>query len=153
MYSRQEASKLRQEFWTTFGMYMTPVASADGEKINWTNYKTGEKDISFRMQADNKKAFIAIELSHKDAGLQQLYFEQFSQLKELLEASLEETWEWKEAIYDENGKLVSRIFKIAEGLNIFNKSDWPALISFFKPRIIGLDAFWSSARYAFESLR
>jgi hypothetical protein len=153
MYSRQEASKLRQEFWTSFGLYMMPVASADGEKINWMNYKTGEKDVTFRMQADNKKAFIGIELSHKDPGVQQLYFQQFLELKKLLEGSLDEGWIWQEGIYDENGKLVSRIYMEQSGLNIFNKSDWPALISFFKPRIIGLDAFWSSARYAFESLR
>ena len=153
MYSRQEASKLRQEFWTSFGLYMAPVASTDGEKINWMNYKTGEKDIAFKMQADNRKAFIGIELSHKDPGVQQLYFEQFFQLKNILEASLEEVWEWHEGTYDENGRLVSRIYKTQEGLNIFNKGDWPALISFFKPRIIALDAFWSAAKYTFESLR
>ncbi|HWJ91152.1 MAG TPA: DUF4268 domain-containing protein, partial [Flavisolibacter sp.] len=153
MYSRQEASKLRQEFWTSFGLYMSPVASADGEKINWLNYKTGQKDIAFRMQADNKKASIGIDLSHKDPGMQQLYMEQFRQFKMLLEESVGEVWEWQEGTHDENGKLVSRIFTIQQGVNVFNKADWPALISFFKPRIIGLDAFWSSAKYAFESLR
>ena len=69
---------------------MAPVLSAEGEKVNWVNYKTGEKDIYFRMQADNKTASIAIELTHKDAGIQQLYFEQFAELKKLLEESLGE---------------------------------------------------------------
>jgi hypothetical protein len=81
MYSKQEAAQLRQEFWTAFGQYMSPVLSAEGEKVNWVNYKTGEKDIRFRMSADNKTAEIAIELTHKDAGIQQLYFDQFVELK------------------------------------------------------------------------
>lgn len=82
MFSKQEASQLRKDFWTTFGQYMKPVPSADGEKVNWVNYKTGEKDILFRMEAGNKKATISIDLVHSDIDIQQLYYEQFVQLKQ-----------------------------------------------------------------------
>jgi hypothetical protein len=153
MYSKQESSRLRQEFWTTFGLYMAPVLSAEGERANWINYKTGEKDIAFRMQADNKTASISIELRHTDTGVQQLYFEQFSEMKNILHAVLGEEWDWQLHIQNENGKIVSRIHSEKTGLSIFKKEDWPELISFFKPRIIALDEFWSSAKYAFESLR
>jgi hypothetical protein len=152
MYSRQQASQLRQEFWTTFGQYMSPVLSAEGEKVNWINYKTGEKNISFRMHAETKKAIIAIELNHKDEEIQQIYFEQFIQLKNVFQEILKEEWTWQLHNYDENGKPVSRIFKEKNEVSIFQKQDWPALISFFKPRIIALDEFWSSVKYAFESL-
>ena len=77
MYSKEEAAQLKQTFWTALGQYMAPIASADGEKVTWLNYKTGEKGIQFKMAADNKKAAIAIELSHSDGGIRQLYFEQF----------------------------------------------------------------------------
>lgn len=153
MYSKQEASQLRQEFWTTFGQYMSPVLSAEGEKINWVNYKTGEKHISFRMHADNKTAIIAIELNHKDKEIQQLYFEQFLQFKNLFDGAVNEEWNWQLHTHDEHGKVISKIFKETTGVSIFQKQDWPELISFFKPRIIALDEFWSSVKYAFESLR
>lgn len=153
MYSKQEASQLRQEFWTTFGQYMNPILSTEGEKINWVNYKTGEKNISFRMHADNKKAIIAIELNHKDKDIQQIYFEQFHQFKNLFEDAVNEEWNWQLHWFDEHGKLISRIYKETTGLSIFQKQDWPDLISFFKLRIIALDEFWSQVKYAFESLR
>jgi hypothetical protein len=153
MYSKQEASQLRQEFRTTLGQYMRPILSAEGERVNWVNYKTGEKNISFRMQADNKKATIAIELTHKDKEIQQLYFEQFLQFKNLFDDAMNEDWNWQLHTYDEHGKLISKIFKEKIQVSIFQKKDWPELISFFKPRIIALDEFWSSAKYAFESLR
>ena len=153
MYSRHEASQLRQEFWTSFGLYMSPIVSAEGEKLNWINYKTGEKNIAFRMNADNKKAIIAIELTHKDADIQQIYFEQFLQFKNLFDAAVKEEWIWQLHAHDEQGKIVSRIYKEQDGLSIFQKQDWPGLISFFKPRMIALDEFWSSVKYAFESLR
>jgi len=153
MYSKQEAAQLKQQFWTTFGQYMRPVISANGEKINWVNYKTGEKDIYFRMQADNKKASVAIALTHKDEGLQALYFEQFQQLKTLLHNILQEEWIWQLHTSDEQGKNISRIYTAINDVSIFKQSDWPQLISFFKPRIIALDEFWSNVKDIFEAMQ
>jgi hypothetical protein len=153
MYSKQEASQLRQEFWTTFGRYMSPVLSAEQMKINWLNYKTGEKNIQFKMEADNKTASVSIQLTHKDEGLRELYFEQFVQFQTLLHDALGEKWNWRQKAVDEYGIEMSRISKEISEVNIFNKEQWPALISFFKPRIIALDQFWSSAKYGFEALR
>ena len=125
MYSKQEAAKLKQQFWTAFGKYMSPVLSAEGENINWINYKTEEKDIFFRMNADNKTAFVGIELTHKDENLQALYFNQFEQLKTLLHSTLNEEWIWYLHTHDNNGKTVSRIYTSIENVNFFNKEDWP----------------------------
>jgi len=153
MYSKQEASQLRQEFWTAFGQYMGPILSAEGEKINWINYKTGDKNIVFRMYADSKKGSIAIEFTHNDQEIQQLYFEQLLQFKSLFADAVQEEWNWQLHGRDEFGKVVSRISAERTSLSIYQKKDWPDLISFFKPRIVALDTFWSSVRYAFESLR
>ncbi|SFQ44175.1 DUF4268 domain-containing protein [Parafilimonas terrae] len=153
MYSKQESAQLKQQFWTAFGQYMQPVLSAEGERINWINYKTGEKDIYFRMQADNKKAYIAIELTHKDAGLQALYYEQFEQMHALLSNALNEEWTWQLHTNDEQGKCISRIYTELYKVSIFKREDWPLLISFFKPRITALDEFWSTAKHVFETLR
>ena len=153
MYSKDEASQLKQEFWTAFGQYMSPVLSAEGMRVNWVNYKTGLKNVYFRMQADKRSASIAIELAHPDAGIQELFFEQFKELKNILNAAVGEPWEWQLHTIDDYGKTTTRIFTQIDGVSIFNKQDWPALISFFKPRIIALDEFWSDAKYAFDALK
>lgn len=153
MYSKEQASQIRQSFWTAFGQYLAPQPSADGLKINWINYKTGIKYISFKMQTDNRSASIAIEISHPDAGIQELFFEQFKELKAVLHNTLQEEWEWALHTTDEYGKVVSRIYKDLPQASIFNRDDWPKLISFFKPRIIALDEFWSTAKYSFDALR
>lgn len=153
MYSKDEASQLKQAFWTAFGQYIAPHLSAEGLKINWVNYKTGIKHLYFRMQADKHKASIAIEITHPDTGIQELFFEQFLELKNILHSYLNETWEWQPHTTDEYGKPISRIFKETNPVNIFNQADWPAIISFLKPRIIALDEFWSDARYSFDALK
>src|SRR5689334_3229582 len=105
MYSKQQASQLRQEFWTAFGRYMQPVLSAEGEKINWINYKTGIRHIFFRMHAA-KGASIGIEITHPDAGIQLEYFEKFLQLKKIFADVMGEEWTWARADADENGKII-----------------------------------------------
>ena len=144
---------MKKEFWTAFGQYMTPVMSAEGEKISWVNYKTGEKNIAFRLEADNKKATVTIELSHPDTGIQQLYFEQFVELRKIFEATVEGNWNWQLHTTNEYGKMISQIQTELVGVSIFKKEDWPKLISFFKTNIIALDEFWSNVKYSFEMLR
>ena len=153
MYSKAEVTQLRQAFWTALGQYMAPVPSAEGDTTNWINYKTGLKHVYFRMQADNRQAGIAIELTHPDAGIRELFFEQFGEVKRLLHEALGEEWTWAAHTTDSNGLPLSRIYQDLPNVNLFNKEDWPALISFFKPRLIALDAFWTDAQYAFEALK
>ena len=152
MYSRDEASRIRHEFWTTFGKYMRPIRSAEGMKINWVNYHTRLKDVYFRMDAGKKSAMISISIEHSDPELQELYYEQFLEFKDLLHGILGEEWEWDLRV-SVDGKVISRIYTELPGFSVFNKDHWPELISFFKPRIIALDGFWENAKYSFERLR
>jgi hypothetical protein len=153
MYKREEAARLREEFWTTFGRYMSPVPSSEGMKINWINYRTTFKDIHFRMQAGQQSAVISISLEHDDEDVRELYFRQFEAYKTMLHAALGEQWEWQQNVLVAEQKVISRIYKELPGHSLFNKEHWPELISFFKPRIIALDQFWEDAKYGFEGLR
>lgn len=148
MYSKQEASILTQQFWTSFGQYIAPVLSADGEKINWINYKTGQKNISFTMTADSKAAKIGITLTHKDPVLQEMYFNKLVKLKDTLNQFTGEEWQWQLIATDDYGKMISEIYTTLTNVNVLNKPDWPAIISFLKPRMIALDQFWCEYKYA-----
>jgi len=105
------------------------------------------------MQADKRTASIAIAITHPDIEIQQMFFEQFQALKIVLEDATNEEWEWALHTTDENNQIISRIYKEISPVNVFNQEDWPGLISFFKPRIIALDQFWSDAQYSFDALR
>ena len=152
MYNREESSRLRQEFWTTFGRYMNPVPSSEGNKVNWINYQTGVREVYFRMDANGHEARIAITLEHRDAAMQELYFEQFIELKTLLHTELQEEWIWQLHDTRDPDRVISRIYKTLPDVSVYNKSQWHELISFLKPRIIALDRFWDNAKYGFEAM-
>ncbi|NOS91845.1 MAG: DUF4268 domain-containing protein [Cyclobacteriaceae bacterium] len=153
MFKRDEAARLREEFWTTFGRYMSPVPSADGLKINWVNYRTGLKDVHFRMTAQSNTAIIFIALEQRDAAIRELFFQQFEELKTVLHSTVAEEWSWQQNTQISEGKTISRIYRELPDVSVLNKDHWPDLISFFKPRIIALDEFWQNAQYSFESLK
>lgn len=153
MYSKEQASTIKQAFWTAFGQYMALQPTADGGKVNWINYKTRIKHLYFRMNADQRSARISIEIGHPDLAIQALMFEQFEAYRNILKEQLGEEWEWSLHAQDDYGKTISVISKTINEVNIFKQEDWPALISFFKPRIMSLDEFWSDARYSFDLFR
>ncbi len=146
MYSKKEASAIRQKFWTSFGRYMLPVKAAEGAPVNWINYKTGIPHIYIRMDAGKNGAVVAIELRHADEARRQYYFNTLQKLKAVLEQITGEEWDWEMQQKDEDGNRVSRVSRSINGLSVFNEADWPAIISFLKPRIISLDEFWMIAK-------
>ncbi|GAB3428977.1 DUF4268 domain-containing protein [Niabella aquatica] len=150
MYTKAEASNIKREFWTTLGMYMKPVKNAEGNIINWVNYKTGIRHIYFRMDADNKAAAIAIELKHPAEKERLLVYEQLGSLKNHFNTRTGEDWEWQPVFYDDDGTRASRIFTVLEKVSVFNKENWPSIISFLKERMIKLDAFWNDVKFQFE---
>jgi hypothetical protein len=153
MYKKHEAAKIREEFWTVFGQYMSPQLSAEGEKINWINYKTGVKYIQLRLSADNRSATISIDMLHPDEAMRVLYFRQFEQLKKIFATHFDNEWQWQQSVANEHNRPISRIYSSLDNVNLFKREDWPAIISFFKPRLIALDAFWSNVKYSFEMLK
>lgn len=131
---------------------MKPVPNAQGMRINWPNYKTGIKDIYFRMKAERGFVSIGIEVCHADVEMQELIFEHFLQLKKILFSCTQEEWSWTLHHSNEVGQTVSKIEKRVDGLNVMDEKDWPEMIAFLKPRIIALDEFWDLVKPGFEDL-
>lgn len=144
------ASQISGEFWTVFGKYMAPVLSAEGEKINWINYKTGVKNLRFNMQVYNNSVLIAIEIDHADILVQQQQFEQFSNFKKQFQFICGSQWQWEEVVVKAENRNCHRVKNTLENVSILNQSQWPEIISFFKTNLILLDEFWSNFKFAFE---
>ena len=152
MYTKAEASAVKQKLWTSFGKYMQPVPSAFGEKVNWINYKTGIKGISFKMDANKDFASISVEIFLPDKALENMYYQTFRTLAKQFEKIVGVEWVKEENIITNDHKSVCIIYKQLQDVNIFKESDWPSIIVFLKKNIMALDAFWDLYKPAFELL-
>ncbi|SJZ38732.1 DUF4268 domain-containing protein [Sediminibacterium ginsengisoli] len=149
MYTREESSAIKQSFWTRFGQYMQPVPSAGGDKVSWSNYKTGIRNIYFRLKAERSFAAVAIEITHSDPELRAQYFARFEQVRSMLHETLGEAWNWEENAINSDGTPISSISVQIKDVDVLKQADWPEIISFFKPRIILLDQFWNEVKELF----
>ena len=70
----------------------------------------------------------------------------------MLEEATGEAWTW-EPMPSTKRPAPGRIYQELRPANLFSRDDWPRLISFFKPRLMALDEFWSTGQYAFDELR
>lgn len=145
MYNPQEASQVRQQFWTTLGQYLTPIPSATGLKVNWINYKTGVKAIRFKMDVLPKHAFAGVEINGTAETRSDLY-----RMFLLLKQDFPHSYTWLEATDNADGKSVSRIYKSLHGFTPLNKAHWPELIAFLKEQIIAFDGFWALHNEVFK---
>ncbi|MEL6537421.1 MAG: DUF4268 domain-containing protein [Bacteroidota bacterium] len=152
MYSKEEASKLRHEFWTKFGGMMVHRRSSEGLRVNWVNYKTGIRHLFFRTQVDNSRAYIGIEIHHPDDDIRELFWEQLLELKTYLHGLLGEEWTWDDLHFNDLGRPIGRVFATLDGVSVFRQETWPEIMQFFTPRLVAMDEFWSDARYTFLPL-
>ena len=152
MYSKAEASLITQKFWTSFGIYMSPVPSATLEKVNWVNYKTGIKGISFKMDAGKNSAAVMVEIFLKDTMLQHQYFNIFNNFTVEFKKIVGKDWIFHKDYFVEGKRSVSLIIVEKEKVNVFKEEDWPTIISFLKQNMLGIDKFWESYKPAFELL-
>ena len=145
MYNPQEASQIRQQFWTTLGQYLAPIPSATGLKVNWINYKTGVKAIRFKMDVLQKHAFAGVEISGTAEIRSDLY-----RMFLLFKQDFPEDYTWLKATENADGRSVSRIYKSLDGFTPLNKTHWPELIAFFKEQITAFDGFWAMHNEIFK---
>ena len=83
MYSKEESARMRKGFWTSLGLFMKPILSSEYESINWVNYNTSVKGIEFKLVANQREAFIILEIKTKDIEIKNLLYDQLLEFKTL----------------------------------------------------------------------
>ncbi|MBF6642486.1 DUF4268 domain-containing protein [Flavobacterium sp. J49] len=133
MYSKEEAQRIKKEFWTAF---------AEAYPRKWLLYDTKIKDVTFKFYIDNKKAQVLLDIEPKDEEKRKIYFEKIESLKTILleeylsEAILERNF------YLENGKVISRIWVEKLGVSLNNKNYWPEIFDFFSDTMTQFEFFF-----------
>jgi hypothetical protein len=153
MYTRDELKEIRSEFWTNFGKIMKPHRSQTGEHIRWTNYRTGVKDMYFRLNIDHHRATLSIDLQHPDLGIRDLFWEQLFEFKSLLSSHINSELYWHYSYTLKEGQNISHVVCYLEGVSLNDKNTWPNAFAFLKSNILNLDAFWADARDIFIHLQ
>lgn len=138
MFSKEEAARLRKEFWVSFGKSFPR---------KWLLYNTKIKGFSFKFVADRKKAVVCLDIDSADAIKNELLWDQMVALKSVIEDEY-----LPEVIFDdsyelENGKRIYRIYvPLEEKFSIYNKNTWSTAFEFFYEKMTQFEMIY----YEFE---
>ncbi len=133
MYSKEEALRIKKEFW---------IAFAEAYPRKWLLYDTKIKDVTFKFYIDNKKAQVLLDIEPKEEEKRKIYFEKIESLKTiLLEAYLPEAI-LERNFYLESGKVISRIWVEKLGVSLNNRASWPAIFEFFNAMMEQFEYFF-----------
>jgi Domain of unknown function (DUF4268) len=125
MYSKEEAQRLKREFW---------IAFAEKYPRKWLLYDTKIKDFSFKFFVDNKKAQVLIDIA---------YFEKVEALQSILEEEFVTDLVFEKNYYLENGKTISRIWVEKNGVSVSNRNYWDTIFDFFNEKMTALELFYA----------
>lgn len=134
MYSKEEAARIRKEFWISYGKSFPR---------KWVLYNTKIKDFGFKFVADRKKAEVSLDIESSDPDQRELLFEQLESLKKILETEYLADVILDKDYYLDNGKLISRIYVVHQTkFSIYNKNTWSDCYTFFNKTMHQFELFW-----------
>jgi hypothetical protein len=134
MFSKEESSKLRTDFWTSFGKSFPR---------KWVFYNTKIKGFAFKFMATTKQAQVCLDIDIKNIELRLHYYNKMLSLKKILETEY-----LSEIIFDDdyildNGKSIIRIYTLfPEKFSIHNKNSWRKAYEFFVQDMSQFELFW-----------
>jgi len=102
---------------------------------------------------DTEKAKISIDIQDKDGGIRELHWEQFTELKKILEGFFGDQLIWEQETFSEINKPISQIYIELPNVNIFRKEDHLKIYEFLQENILKLDEFWEIYIDIFEQLQ
>ena len=154
MLPKEELKKRRTDFWTLLDSEMTPVRGVHGNKVSWLSYKSCVKELYIRMEFDGKGCRLCLDLQHKDTSIRALFFEQFLELKTVMQSSFSTPLNFlDEYKIEASGIFSARVMSEDTQINFFRDEDIPKAIEFLKTQLISLDEFWTEFKDIFIGLQ
>jgi hypothetical protein len=152
MLSKEELKLKNTLFWNGFKKFMQKYKSSNGKRMNWVSYPSDVKNVYIRLYTDSKVARLSFEIQPKDNSVREIIWEQMTELKKVMEASMKYETIWDEKTYSVDGKIFSRIYWELSDVNYFNENDHEKIYEFLKDRLLEFDEFYQEFKEILISL-
>ena len=93
-----------------------------------------------------------LKMSIFDDGIRALFYEQFIELKTMLNNHVDNQLIWEDVTFNKFQQPISRMYIELPNVSIYNKDDWQSIFQFFEKRMTGLHEFWEEFSEIFKNL-
>jgi hypothetical protein len=152
MFSKEERKELNSAFWKRFRSFSAKERNAEGKRINWLNYPVRIKQIYVRLHADHTSARFSIDIQDADEGMRDLIWEQFIELRKVMEAEMPSSGNWSKSAFNAANQPIYCISWELENVSMYNEEDEQQILAFFMHHLKGFDRFFTDFRDVLYSL-
>ncbi len=140
MYSKEEAKKLRVDFWEMFGKRCEVHPELKFRKKKWILHRTKIKDVALRFDINRTDAKVILELGSRSEKLRFKAYEFLERYKALLENDFENglIWEFYHERED-SGKEICRIYVQLPNVDLHRQNQWPDIFNFYIENMLKLE--------------
>ena len=134
MFSKEESTSLRKEFWKSFGKSFPR---------KWILYNTKIKGLSFKFVAKRKNAMICLDIEHSDEMVNKILFDKILSLKTILKEDYVSEVIFDDSYTLDNKKNIRRIYiNHKEKFSIYNKNTWCSCYNFYVEEMPKFELFF-----------
>jgi len=134
MFSKEESTSLRKEFWKSFGKSFPR---------KWILYNTKIKGLSFKFVANRKNAMICLDIEHSDEMVNKILFDKILSLKTILKEDYVSEVIFDDSYTLDNKKNIRRIYiNHKEKFSIYNKNTWSSCYNFYVEEMPKFELFF-----------
>jgi len=138
MYSKEEAKKLKTDFWTLFGARSKYALSMEG-RTHWIMYQTSIPGLELKFDVSQHNVKTMIELNSKNEDTRLRYFEVLQQYRLMLEQDFDTPFVWDFVCTTSSGNDVCRIYTELVDVDTHKKEDWPTIFDFMTSTMVRLE--------------
>ena len=147
MYSKEEAKKLRLEFWELFGKRCEIHPKLKNRKRKWLLHRTKIKGVALRFDVGRENAKVILELSHRNEEIRLKAYEILERYKAIIENGFENGLSWEFYYQREDSRQeVCRIFANLENVDLHRQNQWPDIYNFFIENMLRLEENFFAVR-------
>lgn len=150
MFSKEEAKKMREEFWDSFRQVYARRRTRKKLPENWMLSQTGIKALNLKFHVDREVAQVGIDLETRNMEKRIELYEKLEAVKRRLEEAMGGPMQWELEYIRENGKSVSRIYLQLENVDIYNRETWARAHQFMYENMMKLETFYREYRDYFK---
>lgn len=133
MFSKEDAKRIRQEFWTEFGKTYPR---------KWLLYNTKIKELALKFTFTTKMAQVSIDIDTEDEVIQEYYYEKLWSLEKILKTEYIPEIVLNPSYEIDYGKVISRIYVQLDNVCIHNKKTWPETFEFLNKNMTEMELFF-----------
>lgn len=151
MFTNDERKQLSCDFWIAFGAYCKTLPELGSRKKKFMLYNTKMTGVDLKFDVSKDGVAVVLEINTRTPEVRLNKYEKFKTYKPIFNQICgEDKLIWDPLFVRESGQKVSRIYVKKEGIDSYERADWPQFFEFMAKEMYLLESAYKEVKSAMD---